>query len=410
MKQYDYLIIGCGIAGVTAAETIREREARAAVAIMSDEPHVLYSRVLLPAYLKGHVPREKLFLRTLDHFTAKRIDLYLHEEVVAIDVARREVTLGNGISFGYGKLLITTGGRVRRWGTDQDQKFIYRFQTLDDADRLSMALATIKQPVVIGSSFISLELLEIFVIRNIPPVALVRGDQFLGAMLDKEGALLLTKNFERHGITCYFDDEVATITQEKDAVTVHTKQSRIIASDALAVGVGIERNTALVHGSGFNRGEQGILVNEFLETNQEGVYAAGDVAEFYDLIMGAHRMVGNWTHAVLQGKRAGLNMTGEREPFRHVTGYSIKNLGFHITALGDCTDERDTVVRIDPHAHRYERFFLRNGVLVGAVLINCFPDKPRLASLIEKKTALDEYRTKLSNFTFDITTIPVVIL
>ena len=146
-------------------------------------------------------------------------------------------------------------------------------------------------------------------------------------------------------------------------------------------------------------------MNEFLETNMEGIFAAGDVAEFYDLILGKHRVQGNWTNAFLQGKIAGLNMTGSRNPFKNVSAYSITNLGFQITALGDCDKDAESVVRIDRKNRRYERFFIRDGCIIGAALINSFQDKPYLATLIEKRVNMEVYRERLSDWEFDIRTI-----
>src|SRR3989344_836979 len=145
MDSYQYLIIGGGIAGVTAAETIREQHPDATIGIVTHEPYPLYSRVRLPMYLKRKIPREKLFLRTIDDFIESRIELRLQETVTAVDEKRREITLSrfagsggarhNGVTLGYQKLLIASGGRARPWGRPEDESVIYRLQTIDDADR-----------------------------------------------------------------------------------------------------------------------------------------------------------------------------------------------------------------------------------------------------------------------------------
>ncbi len=406
--KYDYLIIGGGIAGVTAAETIRAQDPGATIGIICNEPHVLYSRVLLPHYLKKRISREQLFLRKIDDFTSARIDLRLDEEVSFVDTRRREVMLSGGVGMSYQKLLLASGGRVKQWGRDEDKEFIYRLQTLDDADRMHEALTGTKTPLVIGGSFISLEFLEIFLLNGILPTLLFRDAHFLGRILDKEGAGILRNNFERHGIRVQAEDLVEEVTKRAGKLKVLTRALREIECDLIAVGTGLERNIGFLQDSGMEIGKNGVRTDEFLQTNQEGVYAAGDLAEFYDVVSGRHRIVGNWTNAFLQGKRAGLNMTGDIKPFRNVSGYSITNLGFHITALGDCEGELESVVRIDSMQNQYERFFLRNGVLAGAVLINRFQDKPHLAGLIEKQVRIDQYKDKLKDFGFDIRSIPAV--
>jgi NAD(P)H-nitrite reductase large subunit len=435
VNTYDYLIIGGGIAGVSAAEVIRERDPHGTIAILCDEAYPLYSRVLLPSFLKRRITREQLFLRTIDHFTALRIDLRLEERVVAVDAPRREVILSGETAFGYKKLLIASGGRVKPWSPVEEradkptgeivldfpggaqeaaahEEHTYRLQTLADADRLYAALATHPRPLVIGGSFISLEFLEIFVTNQIAPTLLVREPHFFNGLLEAQGAELLKDNFERHGITAHFNDSIAhsTVRPGGSGIEVLTRQSRRIECDIYSVGVGIDRNMDFLQGSGVELGERGVRVNEYLQTNQEGVFAAGDVAEFYDLVAEKEHLIGNWTNAFLQGQHAGVAMTGGRAPFRHVSGYSITNLGFQITALGDCdAASAETLVRIDPDHRQYERFFIRKGALVGAILINRFADKTHLAQLIETKTPLEPWREQVKTFEFDIRKIPVVL-
>ena len=387
---------------MTAAETIRENDPGATIGIISDEPHQLYSRVLLPAYLKKKVRREQLFLRKVDDFTQKRIDLRLDEKVLFVDPQKREVGLHNNAIVGYEKLLVASGGRVKPWGQEVDQEFIYRLQTLDDADRFLSALDTIKRPLVVGGSFISLEFLDIFVLNSITSILLFRGKHFFSKILDAQGGEILRTNFERHGIAIYQEDSIAQIARRDGALEVDTKALRRITCDSIAVGIGIDRSLEFLSGSGIELGESGIKTDEFLKTNKDGVFAAGDAAEFYDVIRGKHRSVGNWTNAFLQGKIAGLNMVGKKEPFQNVSAYSITNLGFQITVLGECDSELDNIVRVDETKNQYERLFFQEGVLVGAAMINRFQDKPHLSRLIEQRANFDKYRDKMKGFEFDI--------
>ena len=184
----------------------------------------------------------------------------------------------------------------------------------------------------------------------------------------------------------------------------------MINCDAIALGIGIERNREFLGNLGIELGATGIKTNEFLETNVVDIYAAGDIAEYFDLISESYGNFGNWTSAFLQGKRVGLNMAGERAPFITVPTYSITNLGLQITSLGTTIvdDQTQSIVRIDPEKLEYERLFLKKGVLAGAVLVNRFRDKAHITKLIESMTDLSQFEEKLKTSEFDIREIPLV--
>ena len=407
-EHYDYLIIGGGIAGVTAAETIREHDHNARIAIVEREPHVLYSRVLLPHYLKRHIGRPKLFLRTPEDFTNKKIDIHQEEAIKTIDSKHKDITLETGKTFQYEKLLLATGGRVKEWGRPEDKRIVYRLQTLDDADRLFEALPSIHNPLVVGSSFISLEFLEIFLANQIKPTLLVRDGHFFGNLLEQRGGALMNENFMRLGIQVDYDDTIAHIASTPNGTEIMTQNSKKISVDAIVVGIGVDRNVEYARSAGITVGEHGIVTNEFLETSEPDIFAAGDVAEYYDIMAGTSRCIGNWTNAVLQGKRAGLNMAGKREAFKSVPSYSITNLGFQITALGDTVNHDSAIVRMNDEHKQYERFFFKGNTLAGAVLINRFRDKTHLAKVIEHKIDIAPWRDRLADYSFDIHDIKVV--
>ncbi len=183
----------------------------------------------------------------------------------------------------------------------------------------------------------------------------------------------------------------------------------VLEGDVVGVGIGLKLtdDIALGRSVGVPTG-RGMRHNEFLETATPGIFAAGDIAEYFDVILGGYHKHGNWTNAFLQWRIAVQNMLG-REPavFRSVPFYSITNLGLHITFLGEAESAEDieTVSRMDPVARRYERFFLREGKLVGAVLINMFHDKPALTELIEKKIPITYARSDLADMSFEVKTL-----
>lgn len=417
--EYDYLIIGGGIAGVTAAETIRTRDQEGRIAVISSEKHPLYSRVLLPAYLKGKIPRERVFLRTREDFAAKRIDFHLGQEVVSVDSARREAETAGGRVFGFGKLLIASGGRVKRWLHQEAagdracprasrSAGAYRLQTMDDADRLLGDMPRIREPLVIGSSFIALEFIEIFIHNNIIPRVFARDKRFFEAFTDEAGGQILEDNFKRHGVICMYGEEISDIAARGTGLEIASAHSGLISADSIAIGIGVERNISFLHNSGITLGRRGVKTDEYLETNVSGIYAAGDVAEYYDLTFGGHHTAGNWTHAVAQGSRAGLNMTGDCAAFTYIPSYSITNLGMRLAAIGECGAGLSAIARVNKAEAQYERLFLRDGVMVGAFLINRLQDRPHITTLISQRADIGAYENQLRDMAFDIHAISLV--
>lgn len=406
---YKYLIIGGGIAGVTAAETIHAHDAKNSIAIVSDEPHLLYSRVLLPSYLKKKISREKVFLRSLGDFESKNIMLFLGERVMKIDATRKEVFLASGRTIFFEKLCIASGGTPEPWGMAgaESKKGVFHLQTIDDADAMLAALPEMREALVIGGGFIALEFLEFFFTHQIPATLLCRNQNFFGSALDGDGIELIHGNFEKHKINFMFGDETVEVLGSSAVEGVVTKQRVKISANVIGLGIGLGRRMEFLDGSGIEKGAAGIKTNEYLETNVGDVFAAGDVAEFYDAIIGKQHVHGTWTNAFLQGGIAGLNMLGQKKPFRKVPSYSLANLGLHITFLGETKplDGAETVSRVNSTMSMYERFFIKEDRIIGAVLINMFPDKAIIAKLIEDRVSVAPFKEKLSRMDFDLRSV-----
>ena len=316
----------------------------------------------------------------------------------------------SGELYSFDKLLIASGGSPRAMSIPgENLAGVFRLQTMDDADGLVKFLPEAQKAVVVGGGFIGLEFLEIMQAHKIPTSLIARDSHFFNGVLDQNGGELMNKNFERFGINLIFGDEALEFGGKERVSGLRTKKGLVLEGDIVGVGIGLKMNDDFTLGTsvGVTPG-RGIRTNEFLETAVPGIFAAGDIAEYFDVIFGRYHKHGNWTNAFLQGRAAGQNMVGKRPAaFKNVSFYSIANLGLHITFLGEAEDAEDveTVSRMDITARRYERFFLREEKLVGAVLINMFHDKPALTELIEKKIPVARARTDLADMSFDVKTL-----
>ncbi|MBI4132196.1 MAG: NAD(P)/FAD-dependent oxidoreductase [Candidatus Sungbacteria bacterium] len=407
MDFYDYLIIGNGIAGATAAETIRERDPAGSVAVISDEPHPLYSRVLLPNYVKGLAAREQVFLRKRDDYQAKNIMLLQGESAVRLAVRERILHLAGGRTIGFGKLLIASGGRPRPLDVPGGELLgVSRFQTINDADLMRQFLAGANRAVVVGGGFIALEYLEILVYCGIPATLVIPQPYFFSRFFDAAGGELLQDNFRRHGIAVIAGERLAAIEGENRVRAVRLANGRTLDADFLGIGIGLVRNTAWL-GAGVLLTGEGVAVNEYLEASEPGIFAAGDVADFNDIILGFRHSHGNWGNAFRQGDCAGRNMArpAEREPYQSVTSYGIRSLGLLVALVGYASNGPgiETISRLDRKGPAYGRYFLKEGRLVGAALINRHEERPAIQALIKSGERMsDAALAGLADPKFDI--------
>lgn len=398
MTHVDYLIIGGGIAGTTCAEFLRARDSHAVIAILEKEHHPLYSRVLIPQYLKGRISREQLFLRKLGDYERAHIGFYGNAVVGGIDTNRREVHgvfEGGSETFSYKKLCIASGGAPRILPPTYsfgENISLLRMQTLDDADTIKdvISKAPTKEALVIGEGFIAMEFLETFLVNGIRPHILCREGAFAKKRFGEAGARLLEAYYEKHGVRFY--------KNIKDEEMPHYEgwlvdgREKIVPS-LVGVGIGISRAIEVFSGVEKNIG---ILTNEYLETNIPEVFAAGDVAEYYDTIEKRRRVVGNWTSAFGQGRLAAQNMAGEHVTLHTVPTYTLINVGLNITTVGS-TDNFDTEKEYIGHPMNpfLVRLLFKEKKLTGAVLINRFLHKKRLAEFIAEGASYDDVEKEI---------------
>ena len=402
MISIDYLIIGGGIAGTVAAETVRAHDMAASIAIVEREAHALYSRVLLPQYIMHKISRADLFLRTSEHYVAHNIGLYPNAVVISVDVSRNEayVALDGDPArpqetFSYKKLLIASGGHPSPMPETFDLGpaiKILRMHTLADADTIKNTIenASAKDALVLGEGFIAMEFMQIFSASGSKVHILCSNGSFGEKRFGAPGARMLEAYYEHRGMRFYKNIKDAEL-KHKDAW--FTEHNRPVSVSFAGVGVGITRNIAAYVGIDKNIG---ITTDEYLRTSAENVWAAGDVAEYYDTISGEHRTVGNWNNAFMQGHVAALNTLGVKTAFKNVPAYTIINFDLNITLLGDVERYDEAIEDIGNVVDLYmERILIKQGKISGAVLINRFNEKTRLSALIARGASAEYAQNKL---------------
>lgn len=372
MENVDYLIVGGGISGTTAAETIRSNDPNSRIVIISDEKYPLYSRVKIPYYLREVRTREELFLRSSESYKEKNIE-YLTETVAEkLDSNTSTLATLNGEVFHYGKLLITTGGTPKKLNKYQNE---HSMQTIEDADKILEDAKVAKRGVIIGSGFISLEFLEVFLHFNLETHLCVVKEGFWANFLSPQVSDLILSIISSRGVSIHRGD-VPEFINNPDVI--------------VGTGIGIDVSRPFFADSGLTF-DGGLVVDSNLKTNFENIYAAGDVAKFYSQKLQRQVKYGNWTNAVMSGKCAGENMVGGNLPYDTLSAYSISPEKLSIVFLGfaGVDDSTQTKTQILSGTEGMQ-FFIRNGKLDGCILINRSQDRQKYQQIIENRESFSK--------------------
>jgi NAD(P)H-nitrite reductase large subunit len=388
-----YLIIGGGVAGTTAAEELRKRDGRAEIVLVSEEFHPLYSRVLLPHYLKQKISRERVFLKKETWYADQQIEWITGITCTHLDPRSKCVSLSDGRELPYDKLLIATGGEVNT--IDEDPRGVSYSRTLDDADHLMQLLS---QHVgghrvgVYGSGFMACEYLNIFAHYSLPTVLFHRAAHFFSRALLPEAGALIAKHVRDHGVELHPNTTLKCLKGNKQLEGLVTNIGKH-ASTILGIGIGIEPDFSWLTNTSMAT-HKGIVTNEFLETNIPDVYAAGDVVEFFDPIVGRHIQVGNWMNAMSQGRTVAKSMSGERTSFELVSSYATNALGLELIFVGDV--EKSAADRVHVIGSVEEggvtQIFERAGRVVGGAMLGRNQDRGPITKAIEERASVASLR------------------
>ena len=391
-----YLLIGNGASGTYAAETIRKTDTEGEITLLTNEPYPLYNRVALPPFLRDEAKREKVFLRTPEQHAQKGIKLLVNTPIASLNTEARVALSADGQEFPYDRLLIATGGRPNPLpapGATPDVQGIYNFQYWDDATAIRERINTARHAVVVGGSYIAYELAEAYRHHGLSVTWLIRGPRFLRRVLDEDGGALVDDIARIAGVEIIYGGEVADVHSKDGQVCgVTTTTGKHIACDTIGVGLGVKMNVDFLAGTPITV-RNGIVTNEFLETNVPDVYAAGDVAEFFDVSIGLHNQMGTWNNSVSHGRISGANMLGERKFYNDVPMYSTGLFDSRIRVMGltpENVPDLESWEHLDAPNRNYQRLFFKDGRLVGGCLIGDIRSQTRIIKMIQTRQVIPE--------------------
>ncbi len=369
-----FVIVGNGVAGTTCAETLRKNDPNCRAILLGDERWPLYNRVALPPFIKDKTPRNKVFLRTVEQHAERGIDLRLETRATAIDHEGRTVTLQTGEELPYDALLVATGGRPNPLQVPgaEGARNVFNFQYFDDAEAILDAIHHSKSAAVTGGSYIAYELAEGFREQGLEVYWLIRGPRFLRRVLDEIGGALVSDIARDHGVHMLYDETVKEVRRDNGTIKgITTGGGQSIDVEMLGAGLGMTMNLEVLKGTPVET-KDGILTNEYLETNVPGIYAAGDVAEFFDVTIERRNMLGTWGNSIGHGRTAALNMLGQRTVYSDIPMYSSTLFDSYIRVIGltpESYPDLEAYEHLDARSRSYQRLFFLDNRLVGACLI-----------------------------------------
>jgi NAD(P)H-nitrite reductase large subunit len=367
----SYVIIGDGIAGSSAAETLREEAPDAEITVITDEGEPLYNRILIKEFAKGKLPAAPISIHDEGWYEERDIDLRLNTHVVEIDVDGSAVHTHEGERIGYDGLLVATGGTPTQLPVENsDAEGVHHFWTFEDARNIKADAEAAESAVVVGAGLLGIDLAAICGAQDVDAHYLMRGDCWWRYALTQEGAEIVHDALREIGVTPVFGSGVDRFeTDDEGQVTaaIDPNGDRYEA-DWAGVAIGLDLNLELFRGTGVEC-DDGVVVDEQMRTSAEDVYAAGDLTRFYDTILDSYEQNGSWGSAKEQGTVAARNMVEPgSETFRWVSSYSITHFDFPFLSFGHPTIG-------DDHAQRkysdteWRRIAFRDGRIVGGVLI-----------------------------------------
>ncbi len=394
-----YVIIGNGIAGTTAADTLRKNDPNCSIHLLTNEPYPLYNRVSLPRFLQGVIVEQKVMIRDFAWHEQRDIQLITDTMVTRIDVEGKTVTTDSGQMLPYDALLVATGGWANPLKAPgaKGTKHIYNFVTLDDTKTIIARMLESRTALAYGGSFISYELCDGFAMRKLDTTWLMRGPFWLRTSLDPEGGEVVDNIAKKFGVHVIHGDEIESIVPTNGVPGyVKTKKGREIQADVIGVGLGITLNTQLLAGTPVEmRQDGGVVVNEYLETTVPGVFAAGDVAEFYDSTIDRHHTMGTWDNAMAHGRIVGVNMAGGHEAYVDVPTYTSPLFDVNIAVVGTAESNNPELTSIARRApgekgnDNYRKLFFRENRLVGVLMIGSPKGRKKLVEIVKGQQPIE---------------------
>ena len=402
----EYVILGNGIAGVRAAETIRQFDTKGVITMVGDETFTPYSRPMISMVLSGQVSSDRLPIRSSSFYKDLDISVVLGNRVCGIDVDQKQVMIKDGTSLRFDKLLIATGADprpIKAEGTELDNIFFMRTEA-----HIRNMLAVIpksKKALVLGGGLVGVKAAFGLLQRGLDVTMLITSDYPLSMQVDETAGKMILDELRDYGLNIRVGISVEAFDGNGSVTGAHLSDGTRTSCDLVVVGKGVLPALSFVPRDKIDI-DLGILVNERMQTSTAEIFAAGDVAECVDISRKMRWVNAIWPEAVSQGRIAGANMTGRPMSYKGSLSRNVlRILSLDVMTMGQVnppdTAEYEVICSGGKGCKIYRKLVFRENILTGAVLINDIEQGGIFMNLIQNEIPLNFPKRVLSQPSFN---------
>lgn len=380
------VIIGAGHAGIQAATSLRKEGFQGSIQLIARETEFPYQKPPLSKdFLKGKVSEKNLAFRSLDFYQKNNIDLQLGIHIRAIDIAQQKVFADNGITFPYDQLIIATGAANRILKIEGYQsKGIHYLRTLADSQNIKTGLAAAQKVVVIGGGFIGLELAAVAIANDKEVTVIEAQDRLMARVLPPILTGIFRAEHETQGVQFHFNAFAHAFKEKEGKIAgVYLKNGDFIPADIVLVGIGVMPNIAVAEHAGLAC-EDGITVNEYMQTSQPNIFAIGDCANHFNPFAKKNLRLESVQNAVDQAKTVARFICGNSQIYKEVPWFWTHQYRLKLQMAGFNTDFDELFIRGDLAAKKCSIFYYKNQQLIGVDSLNKPADHLAARKLIQK--------------------------
>ncbi len=405
------IIIGNGVAGATAAEVIRKKNKDVSISAYSDELYPFYSRIKLPHFLGDEIKQEDTYIYNSDWYKGNGIEFYPGRKIKKIETDKKFIITEKEEKAEYDKLLLATGSTnfvppIK----GREKNGFFTLRTIKDVLSIKEYSQKNKNALMIGGGLLGLEAARGLKVRGLDVTVVEFFPRLLPRQLDEKGAKVLRKLIEKVGIKIVLNAQSDEVLGEDKVAGLKLKDGRNIDCNLIIISAGITPRIELAKEAGITV-NKGIIVNERFETNIKGIYAAGDCAEFQG------RIYGLWTASTEQGTIAGNNIAGVDTVYSGTTpSTTLKIVGIDLTSIGNVNPPSPPsplegegkgegyreLIREDGSNDIYKKLVIKDGKIVGAILLGDTKEVRTVAKLIKNNVDVSKFEDKLTDNKFDL--------